>query len=337
MRHASAPSRRAGHDVPVERFGTFRDEPVYRATLTSDAGVAVNILSYGAVIQSWTVPGADGMPRQATLGFEAFAPYPEHSRSFGIIAGRLANRVRDARFTLEGRTYALDRNKGRHHIHGGSEGFGRSLWRLDADDRAARLSLRSPDGAMGYPGAVDVGVEITLDEHAVTFAMTAVPDRATPIALAQHSYYRLGGPTREHRLAVATDRVTLKDADKVATGEVVPVDGTPLDFRTERPIGNLDLDDNFCLTGAAPAATLTGRDLALTLVTDRPGLQVYNAYDMPPVAMPGLDGERYGPRCAVALEAQDWPNAVNHEGFPSVVVTPDRPYRQVTAVTIVPA
>lgn len=325
--------------MSLTRFGDLDGAAVMEATLTSSAGIEVRVLSYGAVVRSWRVPGRDGVPRDVTLGFDDFAAYPVWSRSFGIIAGRIANRVRDGRFTLDGRTYQLDRNKGPHHIHGGSRGFGKRLWSLEADDTTARLTLTSPDGEMGYPGHVKATVEIALDGHTLTFEMTAVPDRTTPIALAQHSYYALGGPVGEYRLFVAADRTTVTDSLSVTTGEIRPVAGTALDFNTARPIGDMTLDDNFCLVphpDGAPAATLTGRDMQLTLVTERPGLQVYTASDVPEIPVPGLGGARYGPRCAVALEAQDWPGAVNHANFPSILHTPDRPYRQTTAVTIAP-
>ena len=320
--------------MSLETFGDFQGTPVLRTTLRSDE-VALNLISYGAAVQSWEVMGPSG-PMQATLGFETFEPYPDWSRSFGIIAGRLANRVRDGQFRLDGETVQLDRNEGRNHLHGGSVGFGRKLWVMESDGRAARLTLTSPDGDMGYPGTVHVTVDVTVDGPTVTFDMTAVPDRPTPVALAQHSYYALGGPIEEHVLHIAADQMTVTDAANIPTGELAPVAGGPFDFLTPRAIGDQELDDNFCLKENAPAATLTGRDMMLILSTDRPGLQVYNAFDMPDIAAPGLGGAIYGPWSGVALEAQDWPDAVNHENFPGVVATPDRPYRQTTSITITP-
>lgn len=320
--------------MSIETFGTYRGQPVHRATLASDA-VTLSLLSWGALVQSWQV-ATPGGPVEATLGFETFDPYPQHSRSFGIVAGRIANRVRDGRFILDGKTYQLDLNKGAHHLHGGAEGLGRQLWSMEADGSRARLTLTSPDGEMGYPGTVAFTVDIVLDGATVTFDMTGVPDRPTPIALAQHSYYALGGPVAEHVLMVAADRTTVTDADNVPTGPLAPVAGTWLDFRAPRAIADTKLDTNFCLTAGAPAATLAGRDLALTLATDKPGLQVYTAHDFPQIPVPGLNGAHYGPWAAVALEAQDWPDSVNHDTFPDVIATPDRPYRQTTSVTILP-
>lgn len=322
--------------MSVRQIGSFEGEAVWEARLVSSAGVEVAVMSYGAAIRDWRVPDGSGVPQVVTLGFETFDPYPEHSRSFGIIAGRIANRVRNGRFTLNGRSYQLDRNKGPDHLHGGSRGLGRRLWSLEADETRARLTITSPDGEMGYPGGVDFTVEISLEGHTVTFDMTGVPDTPTPIALAQHSYYHLGGPVADHRLCVDADRVTVTDERNLPTGRLAAVAGTELDFRAPRRIGEQEIDHNFCLTGTSPAATLEGAAMRLALTTDRPGLQVFDAYDFPQIPVPGLEGRRYGPFAGVALEAQDWPDAVNHANFPDVIATPDRPYRQLTRVSIAP-
>jgi aldose 1-epimerase len=320
----------------VRTFGTFEGRPVHEARLVSGTGVALDVLSFGGVVRDLRVPAADGVTRSVTLGFPTFEPYIENSRAFGAICGRVANRIRDARFTLAGTSHALDRNRGAHHIHGGRRGLGLQLWEMEADDRTARLTLTSPDGEMGYPGEVRFTVRITLKANSVTFDMTGEPDRPTPINLAQHSYYHLGGPVAEHTLMVDARRVCDLDADFLPTGEIVDVAGTPLDFRSPRPIGTTEIDRNYCLDGNDPAAVLEGRDFRLSLTTDRPGLQVYDAFNMPPVPVPGIGGVRYGAFAGIALEAQDWPDAVNHPSFPSVIATPDRPYRQTTTVTVLP-
>ena len=317
-------------------FGEHEGRPVHEAMLRSDAGVEVSLLSYGALVRDWRVPDRSERPRTVTLGFDTFEPYPQHSRSFGIIAGRVANRVRDGRFTLGGQAYQLDRNDGANHLHGGSVGLGRRVWTMEADDAHARLTINSADGEMGYPGKVRFTVEVRLEGFALSFTMRGEPDRATPIALAQHSYYALGGDPRAHELTVAAHRITATDERNVATGEIVEVDGTRYDFRSPRPVGSGKIDINYCLDRGDPAAVLLGEAMRLTLATDRPGLQVYNAHDMPIIPVPGLGGARYAPYAGIALEAQDWPDALNNAHFPNIVATPDAPYEQRTTVTIVP-
>ena len=318
-------------------YATNAGAPVHEATLTSDAGAVVNILSQGAIVRDWRVPDRDGKARSVTLGFDDFGPYVENRRSFGMIAGRVANRIRNARFTLDGKTYQLDPNEGPNQLHGGRRGIGRLPWTMEeADSRSVRLTLTSEDGAMGYPGHVVFTALFTLDGHTLTFELTGVPDRPTPIALAQHSYYRLGAPAEDHLVQVNASHVTEVDEALIPTGRIIPVEGTPLDFRTPRRLGRTPVDSNFCLDERDPAVTLETEHYRLSLATDRPGVQVYTSFNMPQFDAPGHDGVVYGPFCGIALEAQDYPDAVNHPDFGNVIATPDRPYRQKTSVTIMP-
>ena len=320
----------------MKTYGTIGGKPVYEAVLR-DGDVSISVLSHGATMRDWRVPDASGKAQSVILGFDDIGPYTDNKRSFGILAGRIANRVRDGRFTLDGKAYQLDQNQNGNHLHGGRDGISRQHWTMEADDKSARLTLRSPDGAMGYPGNVDFTFVITLDGHTVTFDITAVPDRPTPIAPAQHNYYRLGAPLAEHVMTIAADRTTAVDEALIPTGALNPVDGTPLDFRAPKRIGDQRIDDNFCLTGAEPACRVETDAYALTMTTDRPGLQVFTGFTLPQFETEGHDGIVYGPFAGLALEAQNYPDTVNNPGFGDVTATPDRPYRQTTQVTIVPA
>lgn len=322
--------------VTIAPFGAHPDGPVEQATLSSDV-MEVDVLSYGAIVRDMRVMTARGW-RTVTLGFETLEPYLVNPRSFGIIAGRVANRVKDAAFVLDGTRYDLEANRARHHIHGGSEGLGKLLWQVERADDGVRLRHHSPHGHMGYPGAVTFTAEIALADSQLTFRLQGQPDRPTPISLAQHSYYNLTGDetVADHQLTVAADRMTAADADNVTIGAVVPLP-PDLDFRASRPVAERPLDLNFCLTGENPAAQLSGGGLVLDLKTDQPGLQVYNAFNMTDVTAPGLGGRRYGPFAGLALEAQMWPGALHNPDFPSIIATPDNPYQQTTTITVRPA
>ena len=300
----------------IDTIGTFGGEPVRRATLTSDAGVSVAILSYGCVVQSWRVPDRTGTLREVTLGFAEFPPYPQNSdRAFGVIAGRLANRVGAGRFTLDGADPSArpQRALATRCTAAARASAGRTI-ALEGDARRVRLTHLEP-GRRGWasPGSLAI---IRRDHprrpHADVSTMTAVPDRPTPVSLAQHSYFALGGAPTDHRLTVPASQVVEIDGAKIATGRLLPVADSRWDFRTARPIGTAPLDINFCLDGGDPAAILEGDDFRLTIATDRPGMQAYNSYDMPAVTPPGHGGVSYGPFAGIALEAQDWPGAVNH-------------------------
>lgn len=318
-------------------FGAHPDGPVHQATLASDVA-EVDILSYGAILRDWRVKTPTGW-RTVTLGFDTFEPYLANPRSFGIVAGRVVNRIRGARFTLDGVEHRLEENRPPHHIHGGSNGIGKRLWTMEATSKGVRLTIDSEDGDMGYPGHARITVDFRLDGAALTFDMTGEVDRPGPISLAQHSYYNLSGAqtVEDHVFQVPASRRTALDDAFVATGALVDV--APYDARTPRRVGTQPLDLNYCLDprpADEPAGRVSAGGLALTLHTDQPGLQVYNAFNMTDVGAPGLGGRHYGAFAGLALEAQHWPNAVHHPHFPSVIARPGAPYRQTTTVTIAP-
>ncbi len=331
------------------RFGRLDGRDVSEITLESDAA-AVSILNWGCVLRDWRVD-ADGRSLPMALGFPSFEDYERHSRSHGAIVGRVANRTRDARFTLDGREYAVTPNHGpnqRHHIHGGAVGLGKRLWEMEADaaGNAVHLRYHSPDGEEGYPGAVDFAVTYRLEGGRLTCEMAGAPDRPTPINLAHHAYFNLGGggTVRDHVLWIDAAEYTPLDAESIPTGAIAPVEGTHLDFREPRSIADSDpdrvgIDNNYVLRAdrdpAAPAAWATcprtGRRIEIR--TDQPGMQIFNAATMT-VGAPGHDGERYGPFAGLCFEAQHFPDAMNHPEWPSIVRTPETPYRQRYVVDI---
>ncbi len=225
------------------KFGQFERRAVDEVTLES-ADAAVSILSFGCILRDWRVDGPDGtLPM--VLGFPEMDAYDRFSRSHGAIVGRIANRTRDARFDLEGRTYELTPNHGpnnRHHIHGGATGLGRRIWDMEteAGGNAVHLSYASPDGEEGYPGAVRFDVAYRLEGPRLICEMRGVPDRPTPINLAHHAYFNLGGggTVKDHALWVDAEAYTPLDADLIPLGTIEPVEGTTLDFREAREIGD---------------------------------------------------------------------------------------------------
>lgn len=325
--------------MSIRSIGAHEGESVEEAVLDSGAA-RIAIMTYGAVIRDWRVP-ADDREVPCVLGFDSFAPYPKHSKSFSIIAGRVANRTALGRFTLDGVEYQLPVNNGPNHLHGGPKGLGRVLWEIAEDGpNAVILHYHSPDGEMGYPGAVDFEVRYALDGSLLTIEMVGRPDRPTPINLAQHSYYNLAGrgDILNHELWLDAPTFTPVDETQIPTGDIAPVDGTQLDFRETATIGSRDpdrigADHNVMLReGRDPAETAarlwcaeTG--LELTLKTDQPAIQLFTAEPMQ-IEVPGHDGASYGPYGGVCLEAQHAPDSLNRPEWPSIIATPDAPYRQ---------
>ena len=317
------------------------DRPISAHSL-NDGDVTVTLLSLGAIVQDWQVPVGDGTRRSVVLGYRDPESYRRNPAFFGALVGRVANRIAGAKFTLDGQSFALDANEAPHHLHGGATGLGLQFWSMDPDGaRCVRLRCHSPDGAGGYPGHVNVVVDVTLTGHRLRFDMTARPDRPTPISLAQHSYYALqDGPIWDQVLHLPADGYTPVGPDLIPTGEIAPVTSQHFDFNTPRPLALADparqgIDLNYVRPlDTRPAAVLRAPNgMELRMDTDQPGIQLFTAPNLRPGAAP-LPGQSHLPFHALCLEPQGLPNAVNTPGFPGVIATPERPYRQVLDITI---
>jgi len=327
--------------VAVKPFGTFEGKDVTQFTLTSATGVEVDIINWGVVVRDWRVP-VGGRLRSVVLGFETFDDYPAHSPHFGAVAGRVANRIAGASFELGGKTYTVPANEGRNSLHGGPEGLGRQVWEAQADDatNAVVFSLTSPDGAAGYPGTLKLKATYRLDGNKLRLEFGAVTDRPTPLSLVQHQYFNLGtsDDVLDHSYRFAVNAITEVDGALLPTGNIIETrPGTQWYFRTPKTLrdstgapigydGNMVLDEGRDL--ADPVATVTSPegDLTLRQWTDRRGLQFYNAMMTDAPAGLGLGGKTYGKYSGFCLEDQAFPDAVHHPHFPSIIITPDRPY-----------
>lgn len=325
-------------------FGRTADGRAVEQVVLESADAAVSILSLGAAVRDWRVDGPDGsLPM--VLGFPTVDDYVHHARGHGVLCGRVANRIGGARFTMDGRSWPLVANDGPNQLHGGPGGLGTRIWEMETDAASGVVELRfaSPDGDQGFPGSVDFAATFRLEGPRLVCEMRGVPDRPTPINLANHNYYNLGdsGTVQDHVLWVDAEAFTPVDAGLIPTGEIAPVEGTPLDFRAPREIGDAAIDNNLVLRpgrdGGRPAARAfcprTG--MLLELWTAEPGLQVFDAPEMV-IAAAGHDGARYGRFAGLCLEAQHFPDSVNRPDWPTIVRTPEAPYFQRLEVAIAP-
>jgi aldose 1-epimerase len=327
--------------VAVKPFGSFGGKQVEQFTLTSATGVEVDILSWGGVVRDWRVPVAGGR-RSVVLGFEKFDDYPAHSPHFGAFAGRVANRIGGSSFEVGGNTYNVVANEGPNSLHGGPEGVGRLVWDAVPDDatNSVVFSLTSPDGAMGYPGNLKLKATYRLDGNRLRLEFGATTDRPTPLSLVQHQYFNLGtgNDVLDHSYWFAANAITEVDSALIPTGNIIETKpGTPWNFRTAKTLRDksgaaVGYDGNMVLDAgrdpADPVAIVkspTG-DLTLKLWTDRPGLQFYNAMMTDAPKGLGLGGKTYGKYSGFCLEDQAFPDAVHHPHFPSIIITPDKPY-----------
>ena len=310
-----------------------------RRQVLADGDVSVAVLNLGCITQNWRVPHR-GARVPVVLGYDDPAAYIDNPFYLGALVGRVANRIAGAGFTLNGTSHRLAANTPPHVLHGGAGGIGKRLWTMETDgSRALQLRLTSPDGDQGFPGRADFTVTISLSGPTLTHDMQATVDRPTPINLAHHNYFNLmgHGTARDHVLHIPSDHVTEVDADMIPTGRLLPVAGTRHDFNRPRALSEADpraegYDENHVLTG--DTVTLAAPNgLTLKLHTDQPGLQLYSSRYLAPRHTPLAD-QSHAPYSAICLEAQHFPDAVNHPHFPSIIATPDAPYRQRLSVTI---
>lgn len=329
-------------------------------TLCNDNGMTVQITNYGARIVALWVPSADGGFRGVVWGFEKIGDYIASPDNYcGPIVGRYGNRIGKGRFTLDGREYRLTINNGENHLHGGSGGFECRVWEAKEftspeGDPALALSYRSPDGEEGYPGNLDITVTYTLTRsNELKIDYSATTDAPTVLNPTSHVYYNLHGTTARstdsHLLTIHASRFTPTDAGLIPTGELLEVEGTPLDFRTPRTIGERIDDrsyeplrfgngydhnwvlDNYRPHEIAPAAELyePATGIRMRILTDQPGLQFYAGQGMDGRET-GKRGDRHAFRTGIALETQNFPDAPNHPNFPSAVLRPGEVYSQHT-------
>ena len=326
--------------ITREHFGFAKSgEAVSLFTLTNAQGAAARVLSYGCVLQSLSVPAREGL-RDVCLGFDSLEEYESKGGCFGAVCGRYANRIRAGRFSLNGREYFVSLNAGgRHHIHGGVRGFHKQVWQAEAEGTVLRLRRRSPDGEEGYPGNLDVTVEYELDDaNALHIRYRVGTDADTVLNLTNHSYFNLNGhgsgPVMDHTLRLAASAITAVDESGMPDGTLLPVEGTPFDFRGAKPLGrDIDsghpqlllgrgYDHNFVLDGRGQRTIgeLRAGDgsLTMTVDTDQPGVQLYTANNLS--GLEGKGGAVYGRRSAVCLETQHYPNSPEHAHFPSTVL-----------------
>jgi aldose 1-epimerase len=302
-------------------------------------------MNWGAVVQDLRLEGHDA---PLVLGFENFADYPPFSPYMGAIAGRFANRIAGGRFTINGQHYQADANfLGKHTLHGGAKGFGKRLWdvALHGDDFVT-LTLHSPDGDHGFPGALEATCTYRLKiPGTLSVELTATTSEPTLCNLTNHSYFNLddggSGDILDHRLMLAAAAYLPVDDELIPTGLVQPVAGTAFDFRQARPVrcpgegGQQLYDHNFCLgAGRGPlrqAAWAQGASsgVEMEMWTTEPGVQFYAGHKVAR-DQEGLGGRHYKAYAGFCLEAQVWPDAPNHAHFPQAVLWPGEIYRHVT-------
>ena len=344
---------RAG--VTREAFGKDGEGAAVESfTLRNKAGAEVKAITFGAIITSIRVPDRTGALADIVLGFDTVDGYVKEHPYFGALVGRYGNRIARAAFTLDGQTYRLAANNGPNHLHGGVRGFDKYTWAAEVLPNATGVAFTrtSADGEEGYPGRLNVRVSYILsDASELLIEYQATTDKATPVNLTQHTYFNLAGHNAgtilDHEVTIAADRFTPVDATLIPTGELAPVDGTPMDFRKPVRVGaridastpqlkfGIGYDHNWVLNGAPgtlrPAARVvepkSGRTLEVS--TTEPGVQFYTGNFLDG-SVKGKGGAVYHHRNGLCLETQHFPDSPNQPSFPSTILRPGSTYRSKT-------
>lgn len=336
---------------PADFRGSVGGKPTALYVLTNASGMEVCVTNYGARLVSVMVPDRTGQLRDVILGYQSLDDYLKYGNNFGATIGRYANRIANGCFELDGVVYNLPTNDHGHTLHGGPEGWDRQVWEVvNCDSSAITLGLLSPDGDMGFPGAVRTEVTYALTpDNAIDIRYEATTDKTTVINLTNHAYFNLSGdPTRQavdHLLYVNASSFSPIDSLAIPLAEPMAVAGTPLDFtesasiseRVDRndfePIRNgIGIDHNFILNTGGNLDVLAGSlasptsGIRLDVYTDEPGLQIYTGNYLDGTDI-GKGGIAYQYRTAVCLESHHWPDSPNRPDWPSVVLEPGETYR----------
>lgn len=345
-----------GTTVLKESFGEFEGKNVDIYTLRNSNGLEVKITNYGGIVTSIMVPDKNGKFDDVVLGYNNLQDYIDNNNYFGAIVGRYANRIGNAKFSLNGKEYELTRNNWNNILHGGVKGFDKVLWDagpvVGENSQSLRLNYMSRDGEEGFPGNLNVTVVYTLsNDNSLSIYYTAETDKPTVVNLTNHTYWNLAGEGSGdilgHRLMLNAETFTPADRGSIPTGEFRSVEGTPMDFRKPTAIGDrIDsdyeqlkfsrgYDHNWVLNSTdsddpAPAATVydpvSGR--YMEVYTTEPGIQFYSGNFVNVSA--GKSGKPYRPRGALCLETQHYPDSPNRPEFPSVVLNPGEEYNTYT-------
>lgn len=332
-------------------FGPLKDGQHAYLYEISWGEITARISDYGATLISLYVPDSKGNVADVLLGFDTAAEYDHNGGCFGATVGRTANRIGKGSFKIGDKVVQMPINNNSNNLHSGPEGYSHRLWTAEKHtENSIRFSLLSPDGDQGLPGNAEIHVTFTLEyPGALHITYDAVSDQDTVFNLTNHAYFNMAGQDKpekamEQTLMMPARFYNVADDESIPTGELRPVDGTPMDFREPKPIGR-DLDQDYpCFqlqkgydhnfeVYANPCAILTdpesGRSMSVT--TDCPGIQFYSGNFLN--GEKGKGGVSYCHRGGIALETQFYPDSVNHPEWPQPFVKAGQHYHSETVYT----
>lgn len=339
--------------VMQEKFGEIDSQLVTAFTIINDNGIEITCLNYGCIITKIIAPDNKGNYENIVLGFDCLDDYLKYSPYFGAVVGRVAGRIKDACFELDGKTYLLYKNENNNHLHGGFKGVSNVVWEADVIETENEIGIQflyvSPDGEEGYPGNVHIRVTYTLNnENELCISYYAKSDQNTLLNVTNHTYFNLSGNLKRgvlnHFLKIKSDRFLELDKEFIPTGSILDVTNTPFDFRDGRTIkeGVISGHPQIELVGQGydhPFLLNVHHDneiilwdpengRTLTIETDEVGVIVYTGNQLKDdYEIRGVPSRKY---LGICLETQGLPDAIHHPHFPSYILEKDKEYSSVT-------
>lgn len=339
--------------MTIREFGANKKGEAARLFIFENQnGMELHVSDFGATLHKLMVPDRTRVKRDVVLGYDDPIAYEGPSGTFfGATVGRHANRIGKGSFECNGVRYQLDKNNGNNNLHSGLDFWSFRIWNVkETTENSITFSLYSPDGDQGYPGTVEAEVRYTLTENnSVVINYYATTDADTPINMTNHSYFNLAGhesgSVREQILWIDADGFTETNSELIPTGEILPVEGTPMDFRVGKKIGlEIDCDyealnigkgydHNWTLKNSGSfkkVAELQSDEsgICMEVLTDLPGIQIYTANYVQNEF--GKDGVIYQQNQGVCFETQYYPDSVNHENFQSCICRKEAAYKTTT-------
>ncbi len=347
-------------NIEKKYFGSALGNDIDLYTMTNDNGMSVAVMTLGASLQKLIVPDREGKLADIIGGFDDPAAYVTDYGYHGATVGRVCNRIRRGRFTLDGKEYSLAVNNGVNHLHGGPTGFSHRVWRGEAafgkEDCSVIMYYTSEDGEEGYPGKLDVKVTYTLtNDNALAINWTAVTDKKTIVNLTNHAHFNLGGYTSgsvlDHELWLDVESYVEIDDTLAPTGNTPTVKGTVFDFTAPKRIGDmLDLNDpllkdargydhalNFVKREepmSSPRAVAYDKKCGrvMELYTDQPSVQLVTGNYLDPEYAAFKGGHTQAYQSLFCLETQKMPDSINHPGFSDITLDKGEVYSQNTVL-----
>ena len=344
-----APEKAPEPLVSQAAFGKLGDQPVSLYTLKNQHGLTAKVMTYGATLTEMDVPDRDGRFSDVVLGFDTFDEYLKDNPYFGATIGRVANRIKKARFELDGKTYTLAANNAPNALHGGKRGWDKVIWDAQIVSRpnaaAIAFSYVSKSGEEGYPGTVSAKVTYSLtNDNELRVDFEATTDTSTPVSMAHHTYWNLAGQSSgtllDQEITINADKYT--PGDPVPDGSIKPVKGTPFDFTVPKAIGKdlkaaggkpVGYDLNYVINGnptefrkmAKLKDPKSGR--VLTLSSEQPGMVFYSGNFLDGTVK-GKGGTAYAQYTGLCIESGKFPNSINVPAWKgAVVLKPGQTYR----------